>query len=227
MTLSPDHGGGGQPGVNAILAIEELAKFSPVIATPVFESNIGPARAIDNLGTDEQKKALIPGVCKGELSVSVGMTEPEVGSDLTSLSTKLVEDGDGYLLNGRKTFISGGAVEPHLVYCPGDVPGTGDRRRHNENGMPASPSASRRFTGLRGMPLRPHLRGRQGRERVVVKAGEFRNLAATFDLERCATAPCASALPAAPSRGRPTPWAGLRQADLRVPGHGSCWWTWP
>ena len=88
MTLSPEYGGGGQPATNAILAVEELAKFSPIIATPVFESNIGPVRAIDTLGTQEQKKAIIPGVCKGELSVSVCMTEPEAGSDLTSLSTK-------------------------------------------------------------------------------------------------------------------------------------------
>src|SRR4030065_181798 len=42
MTLSPEYGGGGQPAINAILAIEELAKFSPVIATPVFEANIRP-----------------------------------------------------------------------------------------------------------------------------------------------------------------------------------------
>src|SRR3990170_5088940 len=124
MTLSPEYGGGGQPGVNAILAIEELAKFSPVIATPVFESNIGPVRAIDTLGTGEQKGAIIPGVCAGELSVSVCMTEPEAGSDLTSLSTKLVEDGDDYLLNGRKTFISGGGDASHyMVYARfGDVP---------------------------------------------------------------------------------------------------------
>jgi butyryl-CoA dehydrogenase len=65
MTLSPEHGGGGQPGVNAIVAIEELAKFSPVIATPVFESNIGPVRVIDTFGTEEQKRAIIPGVCQG------------------------------------------------------------------------------------------------------------------------------------------------------------------
>ena len=118
MTLSPEFGGGGQAGINAILAIEELAKFSPVIATPVFESNIGPAKVIDLFGTVQQKSSIIPGVCKGTMSVSVGMTEPEAGSDLTSLSTRVVEDGDGYLLNGRKIFISGGGEATHyLVYC--------------------------------------------------------------------------------------------------------------
>jgi alkylation response protein AidB-like acyl-CoA dehydrogenase len=194
MTLSPEHGGGGQPGVNAILAIEELAKFSPVIATPVFESNIGPARAIDTLGTDEQKKAIIPGVCKGELSVSVGMTEPEVGSDLTSLSTKLVEDGDGYLLNGRKTFISGGGESSHyLVYCRfGDTPGyRGIGGVIVEGGMPGfSFGKQEEFTGLHGMPSCDLIFEdvRVPRGNVVVKAGEFRNLMTTFDLERCGNA---------------------------------------
>jgi butyryl-CoA dehydrogenase len=55
-----EHGGGGQPALNAILCIEELAKFSPIIAGPVFESNVGPVRVIDIFGTPEQKKAIIP-----------------------------------------------------------------------------------------------------------------------------------------------------------------------
>jgi alkylation response protein AidB-like acyl-CoA dehydrogenase len=194
MTLSPEYGGGGQPGINAILAIEELAKFSPVIASPVFESNIGPVRAIDTLGTAEQKGAIVPGVCAGELSVSVCMTEPEAGSDLTSLSTKLVEDGDEYLLNGRKTFISGGGEASHyFVYCRfGDVPGyKGIGSVIVENGAPGfSFGKQEKFTGLRGMPSCDLIFEdvRVPKENVVVKAGEFRNLMTTFDLERCGNA---------------------------------------
>ncbi len=58
MTVSPEHGGGGQPAINAILCIEELAKFSPMIAAPVFESNVGPVRVIDLLrhgGAEESR----------------------------------------------------------------------------------------------------------------------------------------------------------------------------
>ncbi len=88
-----------------------------MIAAPVFESNVGPVRVIDMFGTEEQKKAIIPGVCRGERSVSVCMTEPEAGSDLTALSTKAVEDGDSYILNGRKIFITGGGHASHyMVY---------------------------------------------------------------------------------------------------------------
>ena len=194
MTLSPEYGGGGQPATNAILAIEELAKFSPVIATPVFESNIGPVKAIDTLGTDEQKRAIIPGVCRGELSVSVCMTEPEVGSDLTSLSTKLVEGGDGYLLNGRKTFISGGGEASHyLVYCRfGDLPGyRGIGGVIVEKGTPGFTFGKQEeFMGLRGMPSCDLIFEdvRVPKENVVIGAGEFRNLMTTFDLERCGNA---------------------------------------
>jgi alkylation response protein AidB-like acyl-CoA dehydrogenase len=191
MTLSPEYGGGGQPGINAILAIEELAKFSPVIATPVFESNIGPVKVIDTFGTEEQRSAIIPGVCKGELSVSVCMTEPEAGSDLTSLSTRLAEDGDGYLLNGRKVFISGGGEASHyLVYSRfGDVPGyRGIGAVVLEKGTPGFTFGKQEeLMGVRGMPSCDLIFEdvRVPKENVVVQAGRFRDLMTTFDLERC------------------------------------------
>ena len=194
MTLSPEHGGGGQPGINAILAIEELAKFSPMIATPVFESNIGPVRVIDTFGTQEQKSAIIPGVCKGELSVSVSMTEQEAGSDLTALSTKLVKDKDGYVLNGRKVFISGGGEASHyLVYCRlGDIPGyKGIGAVIVEKGSPGFTFGKQEeFMGLRGMPSCDLIFEdvRVPKENVVIEAGGFRDLMTTFDLERCGNA---------------------------------------
>jgi butyryl-CoA dehydrogenase len=194
MTLSPEFGGGGQAGINAILAIEELAKFSPVIATPVFESNIGPVKVIDSFGTLQQKSSIIPGVCRGTMSVSVGMTEPEAGSDLTSLSTRVVEDGDGYLLNGRKIFISGGGEATHyLVYCRfGSVPGSrGVGAVVVESGTPGfSFGEQEQFMGLRGMASCDLIFDdvRLARDSVVIGAGEFRSLMTTFDLERCGNA---------------------------------------
>ncbi|MDP8255808.1 MAG: acyl-CoA dehydrogenase family protein [Candidatus Alcyoniella australis] len=191
MTVSPEYGGGGRPGIDAVLAIETLARFSPMIAAPVFESNVGPVRVIDSFGTTEHKQEVLPGVCRGELSVSVCMTEPEAGSDLTSLSTKLVEHDGGYLLNGRKTFITGAGVASHyLVYCRfGDTPGyKGIGAVLVPKGAPGfSFGRQEQFMGLRGMPscdlifedvFVPS-------EAVVIKIGEFRNLMTTFDLERC------------------------------------------
>ena len=194
MTLSPDYGGGGAPAVNAVIAIEELAKFSPMIAAPVFESNVGAVRVIDLFGTEEQKRAIIPGVCRGELSVSVCMTEPEAGSDLTSLKTNVVEDGDDLILNGQKVFISGGGEASHyLVYTRfGDTKGyKGIGGIVVEAGMPGfSFGKQEEFMGLRGMPSCELIFEdvRVPKKNVVLQAGEFSRLMLTFDIERCGNA---------------------------------------
>ncbi len=194
MTLSSEYGGGGQPAINAILAIEELAKFSPMIAAPVFESNVGPVRVIDLFGSEEHKKRLIPGVCAGEMSVSVCMTEPEVGSDLTSLGTRAVEDGDSYILNGRKSFITGGGHASHyMVYTR-----FGESKGYKaiggllvEKGMPGfSFGKQERYMGLHGMPSCDLFFDdvRVPKENLIVPPGDFGKLMWTFDIERCGNA---------------------------------------
>jgi len=194
MTLSEEYGGGGQPVLNAILAIEELAKFSPMIAAPVFESNVGPVRVIDMFGSEEQKKEILPRVCAGESSVSVCMTEPEAGSDLTSLTTKIVEDGDDYILNGTKTFITGGGHASHyMVYCRiGDTPGyKGVGGILVEKDSPGFSFGKQEvFMGLRGMPSCDLIFEdvRVPKKNLIIKEGEFRNLMSTFDVERCGNA---------------------------------------
>lgn len=194
MTLSPECGGQGQSALTAVLAIEELAKYSPMIAAPVFESNVGPVRVIDLFGTKEQKEKIVTGVVKGERSVSVCMTEPEAGCDLTSLKTTLVERDGRYVLNGRKVFITGGGEASHyLVYVRyGDILGyKGIGGIILEKGMPGfSFGPQEEFMGLRGMPscelifedvVVPE-------ENIVLRAGEFKNLMLTFDIERCGNA---------------------------------------
>jgi len=64
MTLSTEYGGQGQGALTAVLAIEELAKFGPMIAGPVFESNVGPVRVIDLFGTPEQRDRIVAGVAR-------------------------------------------------------------------------------------------------------------------------------------------------------------------
>ncbi|NQU03564.1 MAG: acyl-CoA dehydrogenase family protein [Syntrophaceae bacterium] len=194
MALSTEYGGGGLPSLTAVLAIEELAKYSPVIAMPVFEANVGPVRVIDMFGTEEQKSSIIPKVCKGEYSVSVGMTEPNAGSDLTSLSTKAVDKGDHFILNGRKTFISGGGEASHyLVYTRfGDVSGyKGIGAVILEKGTPGfSFGKQEALMGLRGMPSCDLIfeEVKIPKENVIIKQGDFKNLMLTFDIERCGNA---------------------------------------
>jgi len=194
MALSEKYGGGGQPGINAIIAIEELAKWSPMIAAPVFESNVGPVRVIDLFGSEKQKTEIIPKVCSGQNSVSVSMTEPEVGSDLTALTTKAVPDGDFYILNGRKTFITGGGHASHyMVYCRiGNISGyKGIGGILVEAKTPGfSFGKQEQFMGLHGMPSCDLIFEdvRVPKENMIIKEGEFKNLMNTFDIERCGNA---------------------------------------
>ncbi|MBN1534407.1 MAG: acyl-CoA dehydrogenase family protein [Spirochaetes bacterium] len=194
MTVSPEYGGGGQPALNAILVIEELAKYSPMIAAPVFESCVGPVRVVDLFGTEEQKKRIIPGVCSGDLSVSVCMTEPEAGSDLTSLTTNAVEEGDHYILNGRKTFITGGGHASHyMVYTRfGNIKGyKGVGGLLVEKGMPGFTFGKQeQFMGLHGMPSCDLIFDdvKVPKENLVIKPGDFNKLMWTFDIERCGNA---------------------------------------
>ncbi len=191
MTLSSEYGGGDEESMTAILAIEELAKFSPMIAATVFESNVGAVRVIDMFGTEEQKKAVLPGVCSGEHSVSVCMTEPEAGSDLTALTTFVEDKGDHYLLNGRKCFITGGGEASHyLVYTrfgtKKDSKGIGGILV--EKGTPGFTFGKQEeFMGLRGMPSCDLFfdNVEVPRENLVIKQGDFGKLMLTFDIERC------------------------------------------
>ena len=215
MTVSSEYGGGGQPAMNAILCIEELAKFSPMIAAPVFESNVGPVRVIDLFGTDEQKKAIIPGVCGGDLSVSVCMTEPEAGSDLTALTTRAVEDGDSYVLNGRKCFITGGGHASHyMVYTRfGDIKGYkgigGLLVEKGDAGLHLRQAGE--IHGAQGHAvLRSLLRRRQGARRKtwLSRRGISTSSCGPSTSSGAATPRCAWASPAARSRKRrPTPWS--------------------
>ena len=61
-----------------------------------------------NLTDDDQKQRWLPGICSGELITAIGMTEPGIGSDLASMSTSAIRDGDHYIVNGSKTFITNG-----------------------------------------------------------------------------------------------------------------------
>lgn len=61
-----------------------------------------------SLCTEEQKQRWLPGICSGELITAIAMTEPGIGSDLASMSTSAIRDGDHYVVNGSKTFITNG-----------------------------------------------------------------------------------------------------------------------
>jgi alkylation response protein AidB-like acyl-CoA dehydrogenase len=110
MDVPECYGGGGVPDFrfNAVL-VEELVR------TPDGGAGLGLSLHNDiclpyflAYGTEEQKERWLPGIVSGELITAIGMTEPGIGSDLASLATTAIRDGDRYLVNGAKTFITNG-----------------------------------------------------------------------------------------------------------------------
>ena len=106
----PEEYGGSEAGdyrFNAVLT-EELAKVNMALPSCVGIHADIVAPYLVHLTTDEQKKRWLPGFCTGELLTAIGMTEPSGGSDLAALKTTAVRDGDYWVLNGSKTFITNG-----------------------------------------------------------------------------------------------------------------------
>ncbi len=106
----PEEFGGSEAGdfrFNAVLA-EELSKVSAALGSCVGIHSDITAPYIVALGTQEQKERWLPKVATGECLLAIGMTEPGGGSDLAALKTTAVRDGDEWVINGSKTFITNG-----------------------------------------------------------------------------------------------------------------------
>jgi alkylation response protein AidB-like acyl-CoA dehydrogenase len=106
----PEQYGGSEGGdfrLNAVLA-EELSKFTAAASSCFGIHTDCVAPYLVDLGTEEQKQRWLPGFCSGEIVTAIAMTEPSGGSDLAALKTTAVRDGDDWILNGSKTFITNG-----------------------------------------------------------------------------------------------------------------------
>ncbi|MFI7277180.1 acyl-CoA dehydrogenase family protein [Streptomyces sp. NPDC049879] len=108
LTVDEAYGGGGADDYrfSAVLAEEWSRAGARGFAVPLHNDVIGPY--LTSLATDEQKRRWLPGFCSGELITAVAMTEPGAGSDLQGIRTTATDQGDHWLLNGAKTFISNG-----------------------------------------------------------------------------------------------------------------------
>ncbi|MGO9686279.1 MAG: acyl-CoA dehydrogenase family protein, partial [Beijerinckiaceae bacterium] len=118
INISPELGGVGLSSLDAVIVLEEFAKIHPAVAFPIFESCVGPTKAIERFGQDSLKRRIIPEVCRGERVVAVAMSEPDAGTALTDLKTRGTIEGDNILLDGVKRWSSGGGhADGYLVYC--------------------------------------------------------------------------------------------------------------
>jgi acyl-CoA dehydrogenase len=107
--LPEEHGGPGGDFLHATIVMEELAyAYESGFAMALHSDIVVPY--IHSYGTEEQKKRWLPGCASGDLVTAIAMTEPGTGSDLAGIKTTAVRDGDHYVINGQKTFISNGQL---------------------------------------------------------------------------------------------------------------------
>lgn len=110
-----EYGGQGGDSLAYVLMVEEFARVSPVLSLYANTSNSLGAGPLLFCGTKEQKEKYVTPIAKGEKILVFALTEPGAGSDAGSTLTTAVEDGDYFVLNGRKTFISGAPFADYAV----------------------------------------------------------------------------------------------------------------
>jgi acyl-CoA dehydrogenase len=107
--MEDKYGGPGGDFLHATIVMEELARaYESGFAMSLHSDIIAPY--IYSFGNEEQKQKWLPGCASGEIVTALAMTEPGTGSDLAGIATTAVKDGDDYVINGSKTFISNGQL---------------------------------------------------------------------------------------------------------------------
>lgn len=114
ITLPEQYGGAGADRKYSAVLIEEQQRANAAGPGFVMHSEI-VAGYILRFGTEEQKAKWLPRLARGEMIGSLAMTEPRGGSDLRAISSRAVVDGDDYLLNGAKTFITNGYITDLII----------------------------------------------------------------------------------------------------------------
>ncbi len=99
-----EYGGQGRSEIEQYIFFDAVMGYHAIPIPMLALNTAGPT--IMRYGTDEQKKRFLPPILSGDLNIAIGYTEPEAGSDLASLKTKAVRDGDHYIINGQKIFTS-------------------------------------------------------------------------------------------------------------------------
>jgi hypothetical protein len=109
------YGGAGMTAIDYCICLEELARVDPAISLSIAAHNGLCASHISLFGTDAQKQTFLTPLARGEKLGAWGLTESTSGSDAASMRTTAVRDGDGWVLNGSKTFITHGKIGDVMV----------------------------------------------------------------------------------------------------------------
>ncbi|WP_163511059.1 acyl-CoA dehydrogenase family protein [Fodinicola acaciae] len=107
LTIDEEYGGLGESLLTYALVVEEIAR-GWMSVSGVINTHFIAAYMISRHGTEEQKRRLLPKMAAGEVRGAFSMSEPELGSDVAAIRTKAVKDGDGYVVNGQKMWLTNG-----------------------------------------------------------------------------------------------------------------------
>ena len=114
MALPKRYGGAERSAVDRFVVTEELLRYgAPVGHHWLADRQTGAV--INRFGSEEQKARFLPGIARGELGFSVGLSEPGAGSDLAAIRTRAVRDGDGWVISGQKVWTTGAHRNDYIV----------------------------------------------------------------------------------------------------------------
>ena len=105
-TIPPVYGGLGLPASTYAKIVAQISEVWMSL-TGIFNSHLIMAAAVARYGTEEQKRHYLPKFASGEIRGGLALTEPDCGTDLQAIRTRAVKDGDHYVINGTKRFITG------------------------------------------------------------------------------------------------------------------------
>jgi len=122
MTVPSEYGGSQTDYLSFILALEEISKVSPSVSVIVSVHCALFCTALLEFGSEALKRKYLPPAAKGEIIGAFSLTEPGAGSDVTNIKTKAVKNGDFYLLNGTKSWVTtGNDAEAAIVFTSAGV----------------------------------------------------------------------------------------------------------
>ena len=120
VNVPEEYGGMGGDFLHSTILIEEMARVGATGPTFYLHSDIVAPYLVD-FGTEEQKRTWLPKMATGEVVVALGMSEPSGGSDVQAMRTQALREGDDYVINGQKVFITNGhSADLLLLACKTD-----------------------------------------------------------------------------------------------------------
>lgn len=126
--IKEDYGGHGMGFLEHSLIAEEFWRVDPGCGQAILSCTFG-SEMLQAYGTEEQKKRYLPGLVGGEAIIGMAITEPDAGSDAAGVKTTAVKQGDRYVINGSKMFITNGSIANNiLVFCVTTPDGKPNRR---------------------------------------------------------------------------------------------------